>query len=396
MSKDELIDRYSQLLESAIKLQMRSDVPVGLFLSSGVDSSALLALMRQHTSSPVYTFTIGFEGGIDTNETADAAKIARHYGAEHDELIIKPVDYLEYFSRYLNDIEEPLANESAAAFHFVSKLAAKKVKVVLTGQGVDEPWAGYHRYIGLKLSQLYSHLPQTLTTGVLPGISKLFLGNNERVKRGTESLFERDVRSRIVKVYSFFSDSMRESLLLPWVKDEILSKSHDPRETIAWLDNDVQHADPLTRMLYIDTRLSLCDDLLMVADKTGMANSIEVRVPYLDIRIIKFVEQLRPEFKLHHFTGKYLHKKTLQRWVPKEIVWAKKKGFENPITKWLKNEMRGYVKDMLLGSSSMLPCYFDKKVLRGLVDEHISGKRQNMRHLYLLLSFSLWHKTFIK
>src|SRR5260370_10186453 len=190
--EDALIEKYQSLLEDAVRLQMRSDVPVGLFLSSGVDSSALLAIMSQLVSGPVHTFTIGFEDGEKSNETEDARSIAEQFGAEHDEMIVRAKDYEDYYERYLWDIEEPVGNETAAAFYFVSMIASRKVKVALTGQGADEPWAGYHRYIGVKLSELYSRLPHFLTDHLIrPAVDRF--AKNERARRAAFSLNERDV-----------------------------------------------------------------------------------------------------------------------------------------------------------------------------------------------------------
>ena len=154
--EEALIEEYRVLLEDAVRLQLRSDVPLGLFLSSGIDSGALLAIMSKHSSGPVRAFTIGFEGGEKTNEVEDAGTLARMFGATHHFMTVTPEDYLKYYENYLWDIEEPLGNETAAAFYFVSKIAREEVKVALSGQGADEPWAGYDRYLGVKLSTLYS------------------------------------------------------------------------------------------------------------------------------------------------------------------------------------------------------------------------------------------------
>src|SRR5713101_1356267 len=185
----ELVETYRWLVEDAVRLQMRSDVPVGLFLSSGIDSGTLLAIMTKYAGKPVHTFTIGFEQGESSNETDDAREIAERFGAEHTEMIVSPEDYQKYYDRYLWDLEEPVGNETAAAFYFVSQLASQKVKVALTGQGADEPWAGYHRHIGIKLSESYSRIPSFLTQGLLARMPDRFT-RNERIKRGLASLHE--------------------------------------------------------------------------------------------------------------------------------------------------------------------------------------------------------------
>jgi asparagine synthase (glutamine-hydrolysing) len=392
--ESDLIEEYQALLEDAVRLQMRSDVPVGLFLSSGVDSGTLLALMRQHTNEPVHTFTIGFEDGEKTNETDEAREFAERLGADHTQRIVTSNDYEKYFERYLWDLEEPVGHEPAPAFFFVSKLASEKVKVVLSGQGADEPWAGYHRYIGVKLSTLYSRFPAMLTGPFRALVERL--PRNERLKRGAASLHESDPLTRFTKVYSFFSTEMKEKLFAGWLKREIGMDGVEPKEALRRLYSDVENLDPLTQMLYIDTRASLPDDLLMVNDKTSMANSIEARVPFLDYRLVQFIETIPPQLKLKGFRGKYLHKKAVERWLPKEVVYRKKKGFDNPIDNWLRKKMFSYAEDCLLSEKSSINTYFRRDYVRQLLRLHQEGKQDYLRQLYLLICFELWHRQFIR
>ena len=393
--EESLKEAYQDLLEDAVRLQMRSDVPVGLFLSSGIDSGALLAIMRKHTNTPIRTFTIGFEQGEKSNETDDARMMAERFGAEHSEMIVGPKDYEKYYERHLWDLEEPVGNETAAAFYFVSMIASRKVKVALTGQGADEPWAGYDRYIGIKLSGVYSRLPSFFTQHVVGRLVERF-AKNERLKRGAVSLHERDVLARFAKVYSFYSSSMKEKLFKPWLKGEISTDYRYAMEALRPLQADVQDLDPLTQILYIDTRASLPDDLLMVGDKTSMANSIEARVPYLDYRLVEMIETLPPNLRLRGFEGKYLHKKALEKWLPKSVVYRKKKGFANPIDQWLRSGMRRYIGDCLLSETSAVNKYFDRKYIEQMVAEHQANHQEHLRHIYLLISFELWHQQFIR
>ena len=191
-SEEALIEEYQVLLEDAVRLQLRSDVPLGLFLSSGIDSGALLAIMSQYSSEPVRAFTIGFEGGEKTNEVEDARVLAQMFGANHEFMMVGAHDYETYYERYLWDLEEPVGNETAAAFYFVSRITGQQVKVALTGQGADEPWAGYDRYLGAKLSQYYSRMPRAVTDGVASLITRI-PGRFERLKRSAVALGEPDV-----------------------------------------------------------------------------------------------------------------------------------------------------------------------------------------------------------
>jgi len=388
-----IVECYQALLEDAIRLQLRSDVPVGLFLSSGIDSAAILAIMSQHVSQPVYTFTIGFEGGEKTNETDDARQLAARFGANHTEMIVSPEDYENYYDHYLWDIEEPVGNETAAAFYFVSKIASQRVKVALTGQGADEPWAGYPRHLGVKLSSLYSRLPGSVAKFANKVV--YMFPRNETLKRGVTALHEQDILTRFAKIYSFYSTEMRNNLFQKWVKQDIASNGYEAKEALQHLQNDVCNLDPLTQMLYIDTRANLPDDLLMVNDKTSMTNSIEARVPFLDYRLVEFIETIPACLKLKGLRGKYLHKKAVEKWLPKEMIYKKKKGFANPIDQWLRGKMRKYIDDCLFSKDAAIGQYFNKKYVEQLVMLHEQGKEDYMRHIYLLISFELWHRKFI-
>lgn len=393
-NEGELIEEYQSLVEDAVRLQMRSDVPLGVFLSSGVDSGALLAIMSRHAPGRLRTFTIGFEGGEASDEVGDARETARAFGAEHDHQILGPEDYARYYQRYMWDIEEPVGNETAAAFYFLSKLTRTHTKVAITGQGADEPWAGYDRYKGIKLSDWYSRLPAFLTRRLAASVTHL-PGRFERIKRGVVSLAEPDILTRLTKVYSFFSEEMKSKLYRNGLQDEFLADHYGTRHALARLQRDVQTMDPLTQMLYIDTRANLPDDLLMVADKTSMANSLEVRVPFLDYRLIEFVESLPGHLKLRGFTGKYLHKKACQKWLPRNVVHRKKKGFANPIEHWFRQNMRTFVDDCLLAPDSALRDYFDQGYIKQILELDRSGRQQYRRHIYLLVSLELWYRRYI-
>jgi asparagine synthase (glutamine-hydrolysing) len=394
-SEDELVEQYQSLLQETVRLQLRSDVPLGLFLSSGIDSGVLLALMSQHGTTPVQAFTIDFDGGDRTNEAAEAGAVARRYGADHHRLTVTAADYLTYFDRYLSDLEEPVAHEAAPAFHFVSQLASRHVKVALTGQGADEPWAGYHRYRGVKLSEWYSRLPQCVSAGIAGVVGRVPLPL-ERLKRGVVSLGERDLLKRFTKVHSFFSADMKASMYKGDLRAMFERDPFSARSAISELQASVDHLDPLSQLLFIDTRTSLPDDLLMVGDKTSMANSIEVRVPFLDRRLIEFIEGLPPHLKLKGMTGKYLHKKALLKWLPAADVHRRKKGFDNPIGQWLRTSMRPLVDDCLLASDTLIARHFDQTYIKKILQLDRQGRDNFTRQIYLLLSLELWNRAFLK
>jgi asparagine synthase (glutamine-hydrolysing) len=350
--------------------------------------------MRQHSTQQIRTFTIGFENNESNDEVEDARKIARMFDTDHTEMILKAEDYQKYYQRYLWDLEEPLGNESAAAFYFVSLIASKKVKVALNGQGADEPWAGYDRYMGVKFSQYYRLLPSFITSWLSsPPFERMV--KNEKIKRALLSLNEPDTLTRFVKIYSFYSTAMKARLFQPWICEQISVDGREASAAIGRLQGDVADLDPLTQMLYIDTRANLPDDLLMVCDKTSMANSLEARVPFLDVRLVEFIETLPANLKLRGFTGKYLHKKACQKWVPREVVHRRKKGFANPVDSWFRSHMRAYVDECLLSDHSAVVRYFDRGYIREIISAHESGSQNYLRQIQLLISFELWHRMFI-
>jgi asparagine synthase (glutamine-hydrolysing) len=307
---------------------------------------------------------------------------------------VRAADYEKYFHRYMLDIEEPVGHESAPAFYFVSALARDHVKVALTGQGADEPWAGYARYLGVRLSAIYSRLPVGVTRSI-EALAKRLPLPSERLKRGVVAMRERDLLLRFVKTYSFFNDEMKASLYNEATKRALREIESSPADSIRHLQSDVAHMDPVSQILYIDVRASLPDDLLMVGDKTSMANSLELRVPFLDSRLIEFIESLPPHLKLSGTTGKYLHKKALLKWLPKEDVYRRKIGFSNPVGKWFRTSMRALVDDCLLAKDSRVSRYFDPQFIRQILNADRQGRENYTRQIYLLVSFELWHRAFI-
>ena len=389
-----LIEEYQALLEDAVRLQMRSDVPVGLFLSSGVDSSVLLALMRQFTNAPIKTFTIGFAGGEKTNEISYAAALSRHFGAEHTAQLLEPSDYAGYYQRYMYDIEEPVGNETAAAFYFVSKLASKEVKVALSGQGADEPWAGYPRHRGAMYSDYYSRLPKR-ATAALAAIANHLPGRWERLQRATEALRERDPLRRMVSIYSFFNNDMKERLFAGPLGERYRRDPDKAGRTLAPLFEQTKGRSTLSQILWMDTRSSLPDDLLMVGDKTSMACSIESRVPLLDYRLVEFAERLPDSLKLNLRANKYLHRKACAKWLPADVATRPKKGFVNPVDQWMRKEFVPLINDYLFSTNSFASQIFDTQYLKRMIHLDRTGKRQLKRHIYLILSLEMWHRAFL-
>jgi asparagine synthase (glutamine-hydrolysing) len=390
ISEREAEEEYARQLRRAVERQMVSDVPVGSMLSGGVDSGVVTAIMSELSDRPVMTFSVGFEEEGDWNELDDAAATARLFKTEHHPLRINARSYTDFFAESFWYLEEPVLSQSTFAFYYISKLARQHLKVVLTGQGADEPWAGYERYRGEKLAHSLGWLAGSpLSRGLVSVLPRA-----EKLRRAAHSLAERDPVERFAAIHTLFSPDDTARLLRPEVARALAG--FDTRSPLRPLQAEVAHLDGLSQLLYCDTRLSLPDDLLMYGDKMSMANSLEARVPLLDPDLVQFVESLPPSLKLRGMTGKYLHKRAALRWLPPEFVRRKKKGFATPVDQWFQRSLDGFVRDTLLAPGSACHEYFAPGFIQQMLDEHRTRRRDHRRRIFALLSFELWHRRFLQ
>lgn len=388
ITEKEAIDEYKQLLQNAVQRQMISDVPLGLLLSGGVDSAIIGYLMKKFTQERVRTFTVGFPGKGDYNELDDARKTAKAIDSDHHELLITQDDFLNLFYKSFLITEEPISEPTIPALYYVSKLASKFLKVVLAGQGADEPLAGYHRYLGVyyfdRYSGIFNKLPYKKIITLLP--------RNERLKRfAYMSKFTTELQ-RFLAAYTIFTPFQKELLLKEDIKRNISNVDNKLVENIYIQTNKLE--DSLSKVLFIDTRMNLSDNLLLFNDKITMANSLEMRVPFLDVDLIKFLESLPSKFKIKNFNRKYIHKKALESWLPKEIIYRKKRGFSTPIDKWLQTNLAKMVIKLLNANNSACKRYFNIDFINTMIDQHQRRKENFQKQIFLLLSFELWFKSF--
>jgi asparagine synthase (glutamine-hydrolysing) len=394
LSEADWVALLQERLEAAVSRQMMSDVPIGALLSGGIDSGVVVAIMSQLTKQPVRTFTVGFAQGDDVNELEEARQTAAMFGTLHHEALLTSLDYQEMLQKAIWHLDEPIATTSALAMYSLCKLAREHVTVVLTGQGADEPFAGYARHFGERYGGLYRHLPAPLRELVIRPLVES-LPRRERLKRAVRSLGTEDVTDRFALVYAVFTHEMKAALWQPeWHRSN--GNGRQPiREVINYWRQGTEDQDPLTQMAHVDARLSLSDDLLMYGDKMSMAASIEARVPFLDIEYMRVVEALPPRFRIQGRTQKYIHKKAAAKWLPPEVIGRQKRGFETPVNRWFRSELSGYVRSMLLSPDSACPVFFRPQVIDGLIKDHLSGRQDNLRQLFGLLVFELWHRQFI-
>ena len=305
-------------------------------------------------------------------------------------MTITQEEYLDFFYKSFWYTEEPIAESTIPALYYVAKLACQHLKVVLGGQGADEPLAGYPRYIGAHYICKYASVLQKLPLNTISS----FLPRNERLKRAAYANRFSNELQRFLGIYTIFTPLQKEYLVLPEVKkrlhnvDEVLVESFYSQTSM--LDGS------LSKILFIDTRMSLPDNLLLFNDKMTMANSLEMRVPFLDIEFVKFIESLPSKFKLNGLNRKYIHKKAVEKWLPKDIIYRKKRGFSTPMDEWLQKDFAKTAKNLFNEKDSACRRYFNLNFINGLIYQHQNRKEDFKRHIFLLLSFELWHKTFFE
>ncbi len=388
----ELVEELRERILAAVKRQMISDVPVGAMLSGGIDSSTVATLMTTLAGHPIDTFTVGFDGDFEYNELEAARVVARRIGSRHHELVLSPDEYAAFLPRSIWHLEEPVATASTLAFFRVSQLARETVKVVLAGQGADEPFAGYHRHLGEHLGGLYRLIPAPIRHGLLAPLVQR-LPRNERMKRAVRSLGEADPRLRLREVYSTVDLALLRRLLRP----EVFPEPDDVEEgVIPVFQADVADRDPLSQMLYVDARVPLADNLLLYGDKMSMAASLEARVPFLDLELMEFVERLPPSLKIRGRRQKYILKKAVSRWLPEGVVRRRKIGFATPVDGWFRRELRASTRERLLGPGSACREFFRPETIDAMLEEHRTGREDHKRVLFSLLTFEIWHEQFIR
>lgn len=388
ISEQEAIEEYQRLLEQAVKRQMISDVPVGLLLSGGIDSAVIGHLMQKYSSYRTKTFTVGFEGIGDFNELVDARKTSEYIKSDHHDLMISQTEYLDFFYKSFYYTEEPIAEPTIPALYYVSKLATSRLKVVLAGQGADEPLAGYSRYFGERLISKYADLLNILP---LNSFAK-FLPRNERFKRAAYASQFKQEKERFLAIHTIFTPQQKEYLLNDETKAKIGEINQELFDRL--YDQAGELKDSLSKLLFIDTRMCLSDDLLLFGDKMSMANSLEMRVPFLDVDLIKFLESLPSKYKLKGHTHKYIHKCALKKWLPYEIIQRKKRGFQTPIDEWLQVDLASRARALMNDKKSACRYYFNIGYINQMIDLHQSRRENYRRHIFALLSFELWHKNF--
>ena len=389
-SEKAIVSELQDRIDAAVSRQMIADVPVGAMLSGGVDSSTVASLMTKHANRSIKTFTVGFEGDFEGNELEPAREMAASLDCDHHDVVVSMSEFYDFLPHSIWHLEEPIATASTLPYYMVCKLASEHVKVVLTGQGADEPFAGYPRHRGERFGMLYRVLPRWLRNGVIAPLVER-LPRNEQAKRAVRALAISDPVDRFTHVYDTTDDKLRRRLLFdgaPCLPPAL----HD---TIRLWQSDVVNWDGVAQMLYVDARMPLADNLLMYGDKMAMAVSLEARVPFLDLELMDYVERLPSKLKLGFGRQKHVLKEAVSKWIPAEVINRPKLGFATPLDRWFQGDLRHIIEERLLGTGSGCSQYFQLDTVRQMLDDHFHRRQDYKRPLFSLLTFEVWHELFI-
>lgn len=379
-----ILTNVENLISEAVKIRMISDVPLGAFLSGGIDSSLIVAMMAKHSSAPIKTFTIGFDRK-DFDESIYAKKIAHIFGTDHTEEIVKP-NYAELIENILLDFDEPFGDSSALPTYILSKMTKNYVTVALSGDGGDELFGGYHVYSIAKNELVLDKFPD-FAKSLFKSLAKVyppkFRGGNTLYRASLKSPAERFSERRKI-----FYESELESLFLPEAFYDIYKQDPNVKQLINF--NEAKSLDFMLQCQYNDFKNYMVDDILVKVDRMSMLNSLEVRSPLLDYSIAELAFKISPKFMNKDGQQKYILKKILEKYLPKELIYKKKQGFALPLRHWFNNELFDFSHDYIFSNQMRLTNLFNFTYIEKIFDIHKKGRRDMSYRLWLILAFSVW------
>jgi asparagine synthase (glutamine-hydrolysing) len=392
----ELIAEYRDRLREAVRLRLMADVPLGAFLSGGIDSATITALMSELVDEPIKTFSVGF-AEREANELAYARIVAKAYRTDHHEVVVTPEQFFGALPSLVWHEDEPLAHPSSVALNFVSRLAAERVKVVLTGEGSDETLAGYGRYkktiLNMRLGGAYqSATPAPIRSLVRSGLEALPASRTRQRALRTFLARPATLEALYLDNFAVFSREQQAGLLAPGLRARLTSE--DPYATAMALMAGSDAKSLLDRLLYVDTKTYL-HELLMKQDQMSMAASIESRVPFLDHPLVEWTARLPERLKLRGGTTKYILREAMRDILPPEILSRGKMGFPVPIGAWLRGPYRAVVDELVMSPRALERGLFDPSAIRTLVQRHQAGE-DHAERLWSLVNLEIWHRVVVE
>jgi asparagine synthase (glutamine-hydrolysing) len=390
------IAEWSELFRKSVKLRLMADVPLGMFLSGGIDSSAIAAVMSTFVDEPIKTFSVAFQER-EANELEYARLVAEAYKTDHHEVVVSPEEFFAALPDLIWHEDEPLAHPSSVALFFVSRLAAQHVKVVLTGEGSDELMAGYARYrktiLNLAIGERYHRMVpagvRDLIRGQIAGMSASKL--RAKLSRTFLSLSP-DIESIYFDNFAVFPRSNQHQLLTRDTLDR--TGGVDPYAGVRRVLSDTDAQSLLDRLLYADIKTYL-HELLMKQDQMSMAASLESRVPFLDHKLVEFTSSLPERLKLNRWTTKYVLRQSMKGVLPEQILTRPKMGFPVPIGAWFRGAYAGVLDEYVLSSRALDRGIFNAEIVRALVNEHQRGAANHSEKLWSLVNLEMWFRRFI-
>ncbi|MGQ0647617.1 MAG: asparagine synthase (glutamine-hydrolyzing) [Gemmatimonadaceae bacterium] len=396
-SDDVLVDEYRERFIEAVRLRLMSDVPLGMFLSGGIDSAAITAAMSVLVKDPIKTFSVGFTER-EANEFAFARLMAARYKTDHHEVVVTPGQFWDAVPRLVWHEDEPMAHPSSVALNFVSRLAAERVKVVLTGEGSDETLGGYNRYRVTVYNTRLAQMQENVTTAsvrsaVRRAVTALPVRSRLRSKLSRTFLaLPNDLTALYFDNFAVFGGAAQSQLLTAATQERLGARDPYAAARAALATTDARTL--LDQLLYADTKTYL-HELLMKQDQMSMAASIESRVPFLDHPLVEFTARLPERLKLRGTTTKWILRKAMKTMLPREILGRRKMGFPVPVGGWLRGEWRALLDEFVLGPRPLARGWFDRTSLTRLVGTHTSGEKNHSERLWSLINFEIWQRVFI-
>lgn len=390
-NEDEIAGELLARLRDAVDVRLMSEVPLGAFLSGGVDSSAVVGLMSQILDTPVKTFSIGFnEDSFDELKYARLA--ARHFKTDHHEFILTP-DFVDVVDELVRHFDEPFADSSALPTYMVSKLAREHVTVVLSGDGGDELFAGYTRYATDRSRSGLGRLPRGVRHNLIRPLSQAL----PHGARGKNFLFNisLDAAGRYIDSISHFNGPRKEKLYSGKTRSGMNGSFARGEKLYREIAGSVATDDPVENLLYLDSKTYLPGDILTKVDRMSMASSLEARSPLLDHKLIEYVTRIPSSLKLKGSEAKYIFKRAIEGFVPREILYREKQGFGVPIGDWINLQLKDRITSDLSDRRTQERGYFDVNYIRLLLDEHARGRRDHSHALWTLWMLELWHRRYI-